>query len=171
MHSEPRVTPAHRTSGPFLLSLSPSAPHTKGVGAPSLVPKVPFLSWERVVMSILSAVAATLVFYPPELIQHCLLIALGSIPTQHDQHLHICSFICRPAHGNICFPPLLMFFIHLKPLCIHVWSLCCVWWVSRPRLAHQSAWWRPFVGQPDSLLSGHGEGLGYWDLLDFSVVM
>lgn len=95
----------------------------------------------------------------------------GSIPTRHDQHLHICSFICRPAHRNICFPPLLMFCIHLKPLCIHVWSLCCVWWASRPRLAHRSAWWRPFVGQPDPLLSGHGEGLGHWDLLDFSIVM
>ena len=101
---EPRVSPAHRTKGPFLgpcncnhliastglcpfgephCLLSPSAPHTKGLRAPSLVPKTPFSHTGELSCPCLSAVAFNVgcfFFFQPELIQHCLLIALGVHP-------------------------------------------------------------------------------------------
>lgn len=158
MHFEPRVTPAHRTKAPYLVLcnrnhliastgfcsfrewcclclLQPLTPRV--LELPPWFPRLPFSHMGEVSYPYLSAVAFNVLFvwfffFQSELIQRCLLIALGFIPTQHDQHLSICSFICRTVHRNICFPPLPIFSIHLKPLRICVLLLYSISWASRP---------------------------------------
>lgn len=110
-------------------SLFPSAPHTKGPGAPSPVPKSPFSHPEELSCPSSHLLLATFgfgvfcwFFFQAELNQHHS-IALGVHP--HSQHLNICSLICRTVHRNLWFSPFLTFFpsIHLEPLQIHVLSL------------------------------------------------
>jgi len=122
-----------------VLSLPPSAPHTRALRSPALAPSTPFCSHRRGVMSIpLSCrfqcflFVVFFFFFNQSSFSTAFSLHWGFIPAQHDQHLSIRSLVCRTAHRNIWFPPLLIFPIHLKPLRICLLSLGSVPSASEP---------------------------------------
>lgn len=77
--------------------------------SPPWFPRLPLCPMGELPCPYLSVVAFNNFFFQPELIQHCLLIAPGAHPRPTRSALSVCSFVCRTAHRNISFPPLLIF--------------------------------------------------------------
>lgn len=74
LSSQPRALPLQGAG------LCPSAPHTEGLTALSQFPAQPLSPTGELSCPHLSAFAFNIFFFQPELIQHCLLIALGVHP-------------------------------------------------------------------------------------------
>lgn len=73
---------------------------------PPWFPRLPFSHTGELSYPYLSAVAFNIFFFfNQRSFSTAFSLHWEYIPTQHDQRLSICSFICRTAHRNICFPP------------------------------------------------------------------
>lgn len=163
LRSQPRALPHQGV----LPTLSPSAPLTKGLRVPSLVPKAPSLSHGRVTMSIPLSCCFQQFFFPtrahPALPSHC---TRGSSPsnTISIKRLLFCLQNSPQKHfisTSSDFP------IHLEPSRIPCFVTFLFCGQAGPCPVNRRTW-STFFGQPGSCLCCQTMD---WDWLDFSSVM